>query len=238
MKSENKTASEPKDFTTIMPTKSVEKGCSDTKKCSKCLKSKQFSDFYKKRGGKFGVEGRCKECRSKIDFIYTRENQDKVKQSRKRHYKSNLQKVKAKQAIYRTKNREKLRLYYRKFDKLNRNKITSRERRRYASDPNFKLKKNLRNRIRLALQNTAKQTSTDLLLGASTKQVRQHIESQFQSGMTWDNYGEWHIDHRLPCASFDLSNPDEQKVCFHYTNLQPLWAKDNLSKGAKHGTNA
>ena len=51
--------------------------------------------------------------------------------------------------------------------------------------------------------------------------------------MTWDNHGEWHIDHIKPCASFDLTDADQQRECFNYTNLQPLWAKDNLSKGAK-----
>ena len=52
--------------------------------------------------------------------------------------------------------------------------------------------------------------------------------------MSWGNYGKWHVDHIRPCASFNLVNEEEQKKCFHYTNLQPLWAKDNLSKGSKY----
>lgn len=81
-----------------------------------------------------------------------------------------------------------------------------------------------------ALNGKTKSNNTIRLLGCSLDELRDHLERQFSEGMTWDNYGDWHIDHRLPCASFDLSNPDEQKVCFNYTNLQPLWAKDNLSK--------
>lgn len=73
------------------------------------------------------------------------------------------------------------------------------------------------------------------LLGCTIEELRTHLEAQFQEGMTWDNYGRdgWHIDHIKPCSSFDLLKEAEQRECFHYTNLQPLWAKDNLSKGAK-----
>ena len=71
--------------------------------------------------------------------------------------------------------------------------------------------------------------------------LKQYLEKQFTKGMSWDNYGNpngdhtscWHIDHIKPCASFDLTQEDQQKECFHYTNLQPLWAIDNLKKGGK-----
>lgn len=77
------------------------------------------------------------------------------------------------------------------------------------------------------------------LVGCSLEQLKKHLQSKFTKGMTWENYGtgwhgkgmkEWHIDHIRPCASFDLSKASEQKKCFNYSNLQPLWAKDNLSK--------
>jgi len=70
------------------------------------------------------------------------------------------------------------------------------------------------------------------LVGCSIDQLKQHIEKQFKKGMSWDNWGiyGWHIDHIKPCASFDLTKESEQKKCFHYTNLQPLWAKENLKK--------
>ncbi len=65
--------------------------------------------------------------------------------------------------------------------------------------------------------------------------AREHLEKQFKEGMTWENHGlyGWHIDHIIPCASFDLTDLEQQKKCFHYTNLQPLWAKENLIKGVK-----
>ena len=73
------------------------------------------------------------------------------------------------------------------------------------------------------------------LTGCTIKELMIHIEKQFEPGMTWDNHGlyTWHIDHKHACARFDLTDPEQQKKCFHYTNLQPLWAKDNLSKGSK-----
>jgi hypothetical protein len=91
----------------------------------------------------------------------------------------------------------------------------------------------LRKRVWDAVKGNIKSASTKELLGCTTEFLRNYLQSQFTEGMTWDNYGEWHIDHIKPCASFDLSKPEEQNKCFHYTNLQPLWAIDNMKKGAK-----
>jgi hypothetical protein len=92
----------------------------------------------------------------------------------------------------------------------------------------------LRSRVAGALKGTQKADSTMRLLGCTSEQFRKHLESQFVEGMHWENRDEWAIDHVRPCASFDLLLESEQRKCFHYTNLQPLWAKDNLSKGCKY----
>ena len=107
---------------------------------------------------------------------------------------------------------------------------------RYKTDPTFRLKFLLRARLKMALreQNARKNTKTFDLVGCSIKELKNRRETQFQEGMAWNNYGEWHIDHIRPCSSFDLLKIEEQKKCFHYTNLQPLWAKDNLRKGDKY----
>ena len=82
-----------------------------------------------------------------------------------------------------------------------------------------------------------KSARTLVLVGCSGQELVAHLESLFQSDMGWHNYGigtgKWHVDHKRPCASFDLTNPEQQKVCFHYSNLQPMWELDNLTKGAK-----
>jgi hypothetical protein len=78
-----------------------------------------------------------------------------------------------------------------------------------------------------------KRCKTMELTGCSLEELTQYIESKFITGMSWENYGEWHIDHIRPCASFNLEDIEEQKKCFHWSNLQPLWAKDNLRKGSR-----
>ena len=85
----------------------------------------------------------------------------------------------------------------------------------------------------MAIKNDIKYFKTTNLIGCTVEQLKQHLESHFKVGMFWSNYGKWHIDHIKPCASFDLSKESEQKKCFHYTNLQPLWAKENREKGSK-----
>jgi len=87
-----------------------------------------------------------------------------------------------------------------------------------------------RSRIYHALKGNTKGQSTKELLGCSIDFLKIHLEKQFTSGMKWENYGDWHIDHIRPCYDFDLSKPKEQYKCFNYSNLRPLWAIDNWSR--------
>ena len=109
------------------------------------------------------------------------------------------------------------------------------ERERKKRDPSFKLVKTMRSRLFSALsrKNAKKNHKSMDLIGASPSFVMDYLQAKFTEGMTWENQGDWHIDHIQPCCSFDLTDEEEQKKCFHYTNLQPLWASDNLSKGGK-----
>lgn len=140
-------------------------------------------------------------------------------------YYENTERAKSNHIKYRESNREKIRDYRREWESDN-----------YKNNPQYKMRKDLSNRTRFAIKKCKgqKSASTLELLGCTIEHAREHLEKQFTEGMTWDNHGEWHIDHIIPCASFDLSDPEQQKKCFHYTNLQPLWAKDNLIKGARY----
>jgi hypothetical protein len=104
---------------------------------------------------------------------------------------------------------------------------------RYANDLQFRLERVLRARMSRVLRGAARCDGINELLGCTREFLVTYISMKFQPGMSWDNYGEWHIDHIRPCSSFDLTGEDGQRECFNYTNLQPLWAFDNLSKGCR-----
>ena len=106
---------------------------------------------------------------------------------------------------------------------------------RAERDPHFRMSNALRARVRMAIKSSGgrKSRKTMQLVGCTIEYLRQHLETQFTNGMAWDNYGDWHIDHIMPCAAFDLTDAKQQLECFNYTNLQPLWASDNMSKGAR-----
>ncbi len=128
------------------------------------------------------------------------------------------------------------RMEYRRSDKY-KERTNARHKERYNNDINYKMAHILRglsSRIRVA--GSIKNNTTIELLGCTFIEAKQYIEKLFLDGMTWKNNTKkgWHIDHIVPIASFDLTNPEEQKKCFHYTNLQPLWWKDNLNKGCKY----
>ena len=139
-----------------------------------------------------------------------------------------------------SRNRDKMRAYANEWKKKHKKRL-SQLRKEKRKDINHKIKLVLRCRIKAALVRMAiynrkyRYTSSINLLGDSILNVVKYLEKQFKPGMTWQNHGRdgWHIDHIIPCASFDLTDLEQQKKCFHYTNLQPLWALDNLSKGAK-----
>jgi hypothetical protein len=171
--------------------------------------------------------------------IYALNNKEKIKQRNHNYYIKNRIKILEKQKIYSKINKEKKKKYNKENklrDSIQHNKYTKDK---YQNNINYKITHLLRTRINLALKRNTKFGHTLELLGCSIYFLKKHLESKFTEGMSWDNYGkgingkgmqEWHIDHIRPCASFDLSKPEEQRKCFHYSNLQPLWAIDNLIK--------
>lgn len=179
------------------------------KECTKCNEVKELTEFSKDRKG---LSCHCKECRKDYAKRYQQQNKKKIKERQARWRENNKDIISERNKLWFQNNKEKVADYRRK---------------RYASDPTFKIRTVLHARLYKALNGTSKSASTIELLGCTPEHARFHIESQFTEGMTWDNI---HIDHIQPCASFDLEDPNEQRKCFHYTNLQPLLAEDNLRK--------
>ena len=164
----------------------------------------------------YGLTYKCKKCTTK----HYLNNKEKISEYNKKYYLNNQEKV--------LKNLKK----YRKTPEYKKVQ-TKYERDKYNTNPNFKIVKNIRRRILHAIKDNHKSNRTIKLLGCTIEKLKQHLELQLTKGMNWNNYGKWHIDHIKPCSSFNLSQSEEQEKCFHYTNLQPLWAKDNLKKSDK-----
>lgn len=127
-----------------------------------------------------------------------------------------------------------------KWKKDNHKRLMEHQNYRRKNNLHIQLRHNLSKRIQMAIKEASgkKAKSSTTLLGCDIKTARKHLESLWKEGMSWGNYGipkddyfkGWHIDHIIPCAKFDLTKEEEQLKCFHYTNLQPLWARENLSK--------
>jgi len=164
---------------------------------------------------------RNKEAHAERSRAWALKNSEKVKADHARYYQENKEVLSQKNKEYQKKNWDWL------LPKKNELKNKSR-----ANNPEYRLILNMRERIRFAVKTAKgfKKQRTRELLGCSAQFLIGYLEAKFEIGMSWENYGEWHIDHIIPCAAFDLKNLQAQEECFHYTNLQPLWKEDNLKK--------
>ncbi len=172
------------------------------KNCNICGISKRLIEFRINRRAKDGRQSKCILCAKEID------------------------------ANFRQKNRDSLRIKYRKWNKR---RVENGSWSKYMSEYNKRnrLAYNLRKRLQKALKGNFKSGSAVEDLGCSISELKLYLENQFEPDMSWDNYGEWHIDHIHPLSGFDLSDPEQIRKACHYMNLQPLWARDNQSKGDK-----
>lgn len=163
--------------------------------------------------------GRLKYQRNKNNPEKLKKRQEYMRVYRRKWEKNNPERL-----LYR-------REWMRNWNRKNAKAIYTKRRQR----PYEKLAATIRSRVKDILRNGYYTPRTQQLLGCSYKKLMAHLEKQFKPGMTWDNYGfyGWHCDHLIPLSSFDLIKKEEQKKAFHYTNLQPLWAKENLTKHAK-----
>lgn len=228
----------------------------EKKICCKCKIEKDICCFSKDKYSKDGLTYSCKLCKKKKDKEYNEKkiisidekkkrheylknwkekNREKIVNDRKKRYEIEREKILLRNNIYRLNNplrtKERLKIYSQK----NKNKRNFREKNRRNIDPLYKLKVNVRSRVKqfLKQQGHTKKNTTFNIIGCSPQFLKEYIEKQFTERMCWDNYGKfgWHIDHITPLSS--AKNEEEVYKLSHYTNLQPLWWEENLSKGTK-----
>lgn len=186
----------------------------EKKLCRGCDKELQISCFFKDKTKKTGHSSRCKVCCSA--------NKDSIKKAREKYLTSEKGKQKTIEYKERTKDsrREKTRLWIKN---------------KRETDASFRIKSCLRNRLNKAVERDSKSASTIDLLGCTIPELKVHISKQLPEGVFWEDHGKkFEIDHIVPVSAFDLLDSVQQRVCFHYTNLQPLSRKENLRKGAKY----
>jgi len=217
------------------------------KTCCRCKEIKDYDNFKKNRSRKDGYASNCRSC-DKIDYEKNKEknserfkkwrenNIEKINERKKNYRKNNIEKVREqernlyyKRIDYYIKYREDNKEHYKKWRDENKDKKLEYMRERLKI-PQWRIALRCRTRIRRALKNIPKTNKTQDLIGCSWQELVNHLENTKVPGKDYTNP---HIDHIKPCASFDLTDPEQQKECFHYTNLQFLPAIENLQKGSK-----
>lgn len=196
------------------------------KLCNKCKIEKDKSEFSKDRTKKDGLHTLCKLCKSQATKNWTDNNSEYVKKMHKDYYLNNRDII-----------RKRVKDYSKRWYLKNRDKVLLQTKEYLANkkmnDINFKLAVNMRIRLNCAIKNNQKTGSAVKDLGCTIPELKVWLEQQFQPGMMWENYGEWHIDHIVPLSKFDLTDRKQLIKACHWFNLQPLWAEDNLQKSNK-----
>jgi hypothetical protein len=191
----------------------------ETKICSKCGVEKEVCEFYNNKYTFDGKRPECKVCSNKQSTLYNQKNKEKVNFIKQKYVNNNKEKVKQAKKEWFNKNPT-----YQNEWAVN----------RYKKDYLFRLMNIMRARTRLFFEskNIEKKGSTFEIIGCTPEYLKEYIEKKFTDGMNWDLVGQYiHIDHIIPLSSAETEE-EVYKLC-HYTNLQPLWAKDNLLKSNK-----
>jgi hypothetical protein len=196
---------------------------STEKKCTKCHYVKDISVFNKDKNKKDGLRTICRECVKINNLLFREKNPIKYRESQKKYRDNNKEKESLRQKVWKNNNKDIITQYSTEYEKIRKKK-----------DPIYHLIRICRGRIRsyFKLKNITKKNRTFDIIGCSPEFLKEHIEKQFTEGMSWELTGEKiHIDHKIPLSSAKTDS-EVHRLC-HYTNLQPLWAEDNLKKSNK-----
>jgi hypothetical protein len=206
------------------------------KNCIKCNIVKPLIEFVPRQDSKDGYRNICIICKQKLDAEYRQNNKEKISQKIKVWRDKNPEKCNTIYTKYRkTEKRKKI---AREWNRDNRTKLANLWVEKYNTDQQFNLSIKIRRRIHstLSQRRLAKTDTIMKLIGCTYNEFQAYIESKFTPEMTWDKVlsSEIHLDHITPVNNYDLSDPEQQKQCFHYTNLQPLWATTRVIDGVEY----
>jgi hypothetical protein len=228
----------------------------ETKVCSKCEIEKNVCEFGKLKSSKDGYRHFCRECRKNIEKKYEGENvllrkkkwrdnnktkiknhyfevKDKISEYQKKYRNENSDKVRERKKEYYENNKELIKLKFQTYRRENKTKRNENEKIKKKNNSFYNILTGMRSRLcsYILKKGFTKNNKTFDIVGCSPEFLKEHLEKQFISGMTWENRNKWHIDHIIPLSS--AKTEDELYKLCHYTNLQPLWAEDNLKKSNK-----
>lgn len=210
------------------------------KVCSRCNQELSISEFYKDKQQKDGLSSYCKKCKSKIWNYKMASEESKQNKKEYRSFYNRKEEVKEKAKIRR--DSEEMKQYMKNYfssekgkEILRKNNLKRKEngkqndwfKRKRQADSFYIISQRFRARLYQCLKKES--SKSEEILNCSWNEFKQHIESQFQEGMSWENRSDWDIDHIIPVSYFKRINED-MKVCFHYLNLQPLWKEENRWK--------
>lgn len=204
------------------------------KKCNKCKKLKSINEFYKKPyDSKDGHYSICKECQKKVVSLYRKS--EKGFKYLKEYYQNSEYKKRHRSYEMNRRRNPKVKEYHKNYNRRIEVKDYSNKWHieKYRKDITYRLNNLMSKRVNLSLKGNKENRHWEDLVGYSLEDLKRHLESKFKDGMNWENIGKWHIDHIIPVSlwKFNSYNDGEFKQCWALCNLQPLWGKDNLSKG-------
>jgi hypothetical protein len=199
------------------------------KVCSKCNLEKNLTEFNKMSKVKSGLRSYCRDCQKIESKKYKSENKEKIKEYNTKWNKENQEYYKKYFEEYYLVNYEREKERKRKWFKDNKEYANNYQKQRKKRDVLFRIISDMRNSVNRYLKYKSKHTFE--IIGCTPQELKEHLEKQFVEGMSWENRKEWHIDHIVPLSSAKTEE-ELYKLC-HFTNLQPLWAEDNLKKSNK-----
>lgn len=199
----------------------------ESKTCPECGLTKHGSEFFACKSTKDGRVTYCKDCASQQQKDWRKNNPDAAALKDKRRWSKLTPEQQAEMTARAAK-------WHQEHIDQRRAERMAHHKRRVKDDPQYYWQHRIRNAVFLGLRGVRKSASTEVLLGCSFLEFRKHLENQFEPWMNWQNYGRavgyWSIDHRVPVSAFDLQDPVQQRLCFHYSNQRPMRHVDNRKK--------